>query len=90
MSFSEDCVRFGDRLATLVDGGLSVKEAAGALGISRQRGYAILRATGRPMGPDRPACGGVDPGQVVAVFTATRSINQAAKAACIPSRGSCW
>jgi transposase, IS30 family len=35
------------------------------------------------MGPDRPDSGAVDPGQVVAVFTATGSINQAAKAASI-------
>jgi IS30 family transposase len=32
------------------------------------------------MGPDRPDSGKIDPGQVVAVFTATGSINQAAKA----------
>jgi IS30 family transposase len=35
------------------------------------------------MGPDRPDSGAVDSEQVVAVFTATRSIAQAAKAACI-------
>ena len=81
MSFSEDCVRFGDRLATLVDRGVPVIEAAGALGISRQRGYAVLRAIGRPMGPDRPDSSGVDRGVVEAVFIATGSINQAAKAA---------
>ncbi|BDX32662.1 hypothetical protein TUM20985_32090 [Mycobacterium antarcticum] len=78
MSFSEDCGEFGDRLAKLVDAGVPVVDAAGALGISRQRCYAILRATGRPMGPprSRPT---VDPQQLVAVFTATASVNAAAK-----------
>lgn len=42
--------RFGDRLAKLVDAGVPVREAAPGLGVSRQRAYAILRATGRPMG----------------------------------------
>jgi IS30 family transposase len=80
VSFSEDCVRFGDQLARLIDAGASVKDAAGALGISRQRCYAILRATGRPVGSSRPVRPDVDVGQVAAVFTATGSINQAAKA----------
>lgn len=80
MSFSEDCVRFGDRLAKLVDAGVSVKEAAASLGISPGRCYAILRATGRPAGSARRQVGVVDADQVVAVFTATGSINQAAKA----------
>jgi transposase, IS30 family len=78
VSFSEDCVEFGDRLATLVDAGVPVVDAAGALGISRQRCYAILRATGRPMGPPRSEPT-VDPQQLVAVFTATESVNAAAK-----------
>jgi transposase, IS30 family len=81
VSFSEDCVRFGDQLAKLVDAGVSVGEAAEGLGISRQRGYAILRAIGRPVGSPRPDRSGVDVAQVVAVFTATGSVNQAAKAA---------
>ena len=80
MSFSEDCVRFGNQLARLVDAGVSVREATERLGISRQRGYAILRMTGRPMGSSRPAARDVDSAQLVAVFTATGSINQAAKA----------
>jgi len=50
------------------------------VGISRGRCYAILRATGRPAGSARRACGHVDAAQVAAVFTATGSINQAAKA----------
>ena len=79
MSFSEDCVRLGDRLAKLVDAGIPVGDAAGSLGISRQRCYAILRATGRLMGlpRSRPA---VDSQQLVAVFNATGSVNRAAKA----------
>ena len=80
MAFSEECVRFGDRLAKLVDAGVPVKDAAVALGISAQRCYAILRVMGRPVGSPRPTLSGVDPEQVVAVFTATGSINQAAKA----------
>jgi IS30 family transposase len=77
VSFSEDCVRFGDRLAKLVDAGVAVGAAAVSLGISRGRCYAILRATGRPA---RAASGDVDAAHAVAVFTATGSINQAAKA----------
>jgi len=79
VSFSEDCVEFGDRLATLIDAGVPVKDAAAALGISRQQGYAILRATGRPMGPprNRPV---VDPQQLVVVFNASGSVDAAAKA----------
>lgn len=80
MSFSEDCVRFGDRLAKLVDAGVSVREAAESLGVSRQRAYAILRATGRPMGSPRPDVTGVDRDQVAAVFVEEGSVNAAAKA----------
>lgn len=79
MSFLEDCGRFGDQLAKLVEAGVAVKDAAAALGISRSRGYAILRATGRPVGTSHTAWRDVDPAAVVAVFTATNSINQAAK-----------
>ena len=80
MSFSEDCVRFGDRLAKLVDADVPVREAAQGLGISRQRGYSILRAVGRPLGPPRSDVSGVDPARVAMVFTETGSITQAAKA----------
>ena len=79
MSFLEDCVRFGDELAKLVDAGVAVKEAAAAVGISRGRCYAILRATGRPAGRARSVRAMVDSSAVVAVFEATGSINQAAK-----------
>ncbi|CAJ1585365.1 IS30 family transposase [[Mycobacterium] wendilense] len=80
MSFSEDCVQFGDQLAKLVDAGVPVREAAESLGVSRQRAYAILSATGRPMGSPRPDVTGVDPARVAAVFAATGSVNAAAKA----------
>ena len=80
MSFSEDCVQFGDRLAKLVDAGATVREAGAKLGISHQRCYAILRATGRPAGSARAARRGADSAGVVAVFDATGSVNAAAKA----------
>jgi len=80
VSFSEECVRWGDRLAKLVDAGVPVREAAVSLGLSRQRAYAILRATGRPMGTSRPDVSGVDRDHVAAVFTATGSVDAAAKA----------
>ena len=59
---------------------MPVKEAAARLGISRERGYAILRATGRPVGSPWPDRGGGDTDRIVAVFEATGSINQAAHA----------
>jgi transposase, IS30 family len=80
VSFSEDCVRFGDRLAKLVDAGVEVKVAATSLGISPGRCYAILRATGRPVGSARRKARDVDAVQLAAVFSTTGSINQAAKA----------
>jgi transposase, IS30 family len=58
-----------------------VKEAAVALGVSRQRCYGILRAIGRPMGSPRPTLDAVDVERVVSVFSTTGSINAAAKAA---------
>ena len=80
MSFSEDCARLGDQLARLIDAGVPVREAAGAVGISQQRCYAILRARGRPVGAPRARRGQIDRAQIVAVFTATGSIKAAAKA----------
>ena len=80
MSFSEDCVRFGDRLRDLVEAGVAVKDAAAALGMSGHRCYAILRATGHPMGASRPGRGRVDRERIVVVFTATGSIKAAATA----------
>jgi IS30 family transposase len=50
------------------------------LGISGPRCYAILRATGHPMGASRARRGRVDRERIVAVFTATGSIRAAAKA----------
>jgi IS30 family transposase len=81
VSFSEDVERFGDQLVRLVDAGVAVKEAAGSLGIVRQRAYAILRAVGRPAG--RPRCRGVVPDRVLigSVFDATGSISRAARSA---------
>jgi transposase, IS30 family len=80
VSFSKDCVRFGDQLGRLIDAGASVKDAAVTLGISRQRCFAILRARGRPTGRRGATWGQLDPLRVIAVFNATASINQAAKA----------
>lgn len=78
MSFQEDCVRFGDQLARLVDAGVPVKEAAVAVGVPRHRCYAILRAIGRPVGRPRGPGKPADPGRIVAVFDRTGSINRAA------------
>jgi transposase, IS30 family len=80
VSFFEDCVRFGDQLAKLVDAGVPVREAAQSLGVSRQRAYAILRATGRPMGSPRPDVTGVDRARLAAVFIEKGSVDAAAKA----------
>jgi IS30 family transposase len=80
VSFSEDRVRRDDRLAKLIDAGVSAREAAQALGLSLPRVYAILRAMGQFLGPPRPGVRGVDPVQVAAVFLETGSVNAAAKA----------
>jgi transposase len=80
VSFSEDCVRFGDRLARLIDAGVTVKDAAVTVGISRQRCFAFLQARGRPVGRSGARWGKLDRQRVIAVFSATGSINQAAKA----------
>ena len=86
MSFSEDCARFGDQLARLVDAGVPVKEAAVAAGLSRDRCYAILREIGRPAGAARglgtsgDRRGVADRDVIVTVFTEKGSVNQAAKA----------
>ena len=81
MSFQQDCVRFGDELAQLVDGGVLVKDAAAELGLPRDRCYAILRAIGLPAGQSRgKRRGAADHAVIVSVFDKTGSINQAAKA----------
>ena len=59
---------------------MAVKDAAVTLGVSGHRCYAILRATGHPMGASRARPGRVDRERIVAVFTATGSIKAAAKA----------
>ena len=80
MSFQEDCARFGDQLARLVDTGVPVKDAAIAIGVPRQRCYAILRAIGRQVGQSRRRAGTADPGLIVTVYGETGSISAAAKA----------
>ncbi|MEV6432976.1 IS30 family transposase, partial [Nocardia sp. NPDC051463] len=69
------------QLARLVDSGVPVKDAASALGIARQRCYAILRAMGRPVGKPRRARRTADSGVVGSVFGSTGSVDRAAKAA---------
>jgi len=83
VSFSEKCGGLGDRLAKLVDAGVPVPEAASSLGISRSYGYQVLKQMGRPVGSPRPPSRVVDAVVVAAVFAATGSINQAAKAAAV-------
>ncbi len=80
MSFQEDCVRFGDQLVRLADSGVSVTEAAVAIGLPRSRCYAILRAIGRPMGKPRGRAGTADVRLIATVFGETGSITRAAKA----------
>ncbi|WUC06687.1 IS30 family transposase [Nocardia sp. NBC_00565] len=81
MSFQEDLARFGDQLARLVDSGVPVKDAALALGMTRQRCYAILRARGCGAGKTRRARRTVDSQVIRSVFESSGSVNQAAKAA---------
>ena len=80
MSFSEDVECFGDQLVRLVDAGVSVKEAAGSLGVSRGRAYAILRFVS-PVGRSRGRRAEPDPELVRSVFEESGSVNRAAKAA---------
>lgn len=80
MSFQEDCERFGEELARLVDAGVPVKEAAIAVGVSRRRCYAILRAINRPVGKPRSKGGIADHGLIVSTFEQTGSVNRSAKA----------
>ena len=56
---------------------MAVKDAAAALGLSRDRCYAILRATGHPVGAARARRNQVDRVQILAVFTTTGSIKAA-------------
>ena len=83
MSFQEDCVRFGDQLAQLVDAGVPAKEAAAVIGLSRQRCYAIPRAIGRPVG----RTGTADPRQIVTGYRETGSITRAATASGVSQVG---
>jgi IS30 family transposase len=79
MLFLEDLERHGDVLVRLVDSGVAVAAASGSLGISRGRGYEILRARGRGAGR-RTVITAALREQVVAVFADSGSINRAAKA----------
>ena len=77
MSFSEELAG----LLRLVDAGVSVVVAADELGMSRGRAYRLLRESGRGVGRTRtPITDGLRE-QVVDVFGASGSVNQAAKAA---------
>ncbi|WP_217580460.1 hypothetical protein [Rhodococcus pyridinivorans] len=80
MSFREEWDRFGNQLARLIDAGIPVKEAAAAIGLPRQRCYAILRAIDRPAGRSRGPAGTADRALIVSVYNETGSINRAAKA----------
>jgi len=77
MSFAEDFERLGDALLRLVDSGVGVAAACESLGISRGRGYEILRALGRGSGR-RTVITEELREQVIAVFGRTASINRAA------------
>src|ERR1700752_2210714 len=48
VSFSADCVRFGDRLGDLVETGVAVKDAAAAVGVS---GMSVLCCPACPGAP---------------------------------------
>ncbi|MFI5780629.1 helix-turn-helix domain-containing protein [Nocardia sp. NPDC051570] len=80
MSFSEDLARFGDRLARLVDAGVTVNDAAAELGIEPQRCYAILRARGYRVGTPKRRSDPVLRERIRLAFNETGSVNQAAQA----------
>ena len=78
MSLSEDFQRHHDTLCRMVDGGVPVASAGRALGISRARCYAILRAGGRGSGTSRTVITDRHRERVVAVFGESASVNRAA------------
>jgi len=80
MSFVEDLEKYGDGLLRLVDGGVGVAAACGSLGISRGRGYEILRAVGRGTGKKTVITAELRD-RVIAVFGETGSVNRGAIAA---------
>ncbi len=77
MSFVEDFERHGDVLLRLVDSGVPVAAACESLGITRARGYEILRARGRRLGR-RTVITDALREHVIAVFGQTASISRAA------------
>ncbi|SEK19478.1 Homeodomain-like domain-containing protein [Rhodococcus maanshanensis] len=80
MSFSGDVAEFGDRLVALIEAGILVADAAVALGIPRDRCYAILRAVGRPAGKPRGPSRPQNRALIKATFTETDLVAHAAKA----------
>jgi IS30 family transposase len=78
MSFSDDFERHRELLLRLVDAGVPVAAAVVELGISRGRGYEILRACGRGSGRVRTVITEQHRERVVAVFGESGSVNRAA------------
>ena len=80
MAISGDIEEYGQRLLQLVDAGATVADAAQALGVPRPRCYAVLRAMGRPAGTAKRRVTDAERQIVTDVFTASGSVNAAAKA----------
>ena len=78
MSFSEDFQQHHTALMRMADAGVSIASASVALGITRSRCYAILRACGQGSGTTRTVITDRHREQVVAVFTESASVNRAA------------
>ncbi|MGW6276475.1 hypothetical protein, partial [Kribbella sp. NPDC055071] len=78
MSFVEDFECHGGALLRLVDGGAPVAAACEVLGITRGRGYEILRALGRGSGRRRTVITDELREQVVAVFRDSGNVTRAA------------
>jgi hypothetical protein len=87
VSFSADCVRFGDRLGDLVETGVAVKDAAAALGMSGMSVLCGPACPGHPMGASPPRRGRVDRERIVVVFTATGSTKAATTTSCHQTAG---
>ena len=81
MSLSEDFQQHHATLSRMVDGGVPVASAGRALGISRARCYAILRAGGRGSGKRKTVITDRHRERVVAVFGESANITRAATAA---------
>jgi IS30 family transposase len=78
MSFSEDFQQHRAALLRMIDAGVSVVSASQALGISRSRCHAILRACGRGSGTSRTVITDRHRERVVTVFGESDSVNRAA------------